>query len=688
MSKTKNCPACQRELPVLAVRCKYCGFKLSAPNKTMLGMPAMVPMASTPPPAPPPMARISSPPPAPPPMARISSPPPAPPMARVSAPPPAPPPRGGQKRTATLGTVQQSERPVGMGQSGRGQPAPERSTMPPPPLARPTAPSITGKEEELLELPDPEEDGWIPAARGPGEDTSLLDLDADDVEEVATTAPLGGGDGADDDIALEDEPDLWLLRHVMSDEALGGLERRSLPAFLVKLAGKLRHVHWIGGAALLVVVLVVVLVLALSGSGAGPGPLPGGPAVAVPAIPAPVPATGVGARPPTAATPASGTPVAAVETPAAPPPAAAPDVPAPGRNCRPLADYPDFPWREELAAFLKQGGTASVCGLLGTGTGPLAQAAGERVRVGPGGFDLLPGAELLEVFVPAKPDRRSPAFRFLFASGGLGEIQLDYRDSVKAGPDPKALATLFGSEAETLTDHLGRKITRLADGDLIVELWEEKWYGRTLRRLVFAGRGFRSAFEAGREQRERAEKLVAEGDSLLQRHKYEEALDTFKQAVEARPGFGLALLRQALALMRLERFDEVIPAANRVLAESREPSVRADARGILGVATLFGGDKAGALEHYRAAAAEDPANPLFAISVKELETGEHEMSRVALTAARMECRQKGKLDGSVEALLARGNFADSSTYFTALKKASRDGRWNTTRKQYVQMECR
>jgi len=29
MTKTKNCPACQKELPLLAVRCKYCGFKLS-----------------------------------------------------------------------------------------------------------------------------------------------------------------------------------------------------------------------------------------------------------------------------------------------------------------------------------------------------------------------------------------------------------------------------------------------------------------------------------------------------------------------------------------------------------------------------------------------------------------------------------------------------------------------------------
>jgi tetratricopeptide (TPR) repeat protein len=670
MSKTKNCPACQRELPVLAVRCKYCGFKLSNQNATMLGMPAM---ASTPPPAPPPMVRISSPPPAPPPMARISS------------PPPAPPPRRGPQRTMTLGTLTTPDRPVGMGQIGRDRPASDRNTMPPPPpLVRPSAPSIHEPKEEILDLPDSENGGWIPAARGPGEDTNLLDLDADDVEEIPTAELESGPTGGDDD-AVEEEPALWLLRHTLADETIDRLEQRNLPAGLVKLAGKIRHVHWLGAAAVLAGLLTLVLALALSGPEAG----------GTPPVPTPVEVTAKAAAepatlPPTGAGPGAGSPVPATPPapPPAPPPVAVPEVPAPGRNCRPLSDYPDFPWRDRLAGALEAAGTASICGLLGSSPEVVTRTAGDRTRIGPAGYDLLRGAELLEVFVPDKPDRRSPCLRYLFAGGALGEIQLDYRDSVTAGPNAKALAALFEAGPENLTDHLGRKIARFIDGDLVVELWEEKWYGRTLRRLVFAGRGFREAFETGREARERAEKLVAEGDLLLGRRKYEEALAVFGQAVEAQPGNGLGLLRQALALMRLERFEEVVPAAERVLANSREASVRADARGLLGVAALRAGDKAGALAHYQAAAAEDLVNPLFAISVAELETGEHEMSRVALTAARMECRQKGKLDGSVEALLARGNFSDSRTYFKALGKAQKDGRWNATRKQYIQMECR
>ncbi len=571
------------------------------------------------------------------------------------------------------------DRPVGLGQPGRDRPASNRNTMPPPPLARPSAPLVSEQDEEILELPDPDEDGWIPVARGTGEDTSLLDLDSADVEEIPSAASRRDGDLA----AVEDEPSFWPLRHALGDGTLDRLEQRGLPAALVRLAGKTRHVHWIGAAAVLTGLFVLVLVLALSG-GETPGPTPA-PAL----IGSGPPQKAVsGVTPPTATGQGAEKPAGVVETPSAPPPVAAPVVPAPGRNCRPLSEYPGFPWRDRLAAALDAAGASSICGLLGAKPEVVVRSAGDRKRIGPAGYDLLPGVEMVEVFVPDKPDRRSPAMRYLFAGGALGEIQLDYRDSVSTGPDFDDLVTSLDVAPETLTDHLGRKITRFADGDLLVEQWEEKWYGRTLRRLVFAGRGFREAFESGREARENAEKLVAEGEGLLGRRKHEEALAAFVKAAEATPGYGTALLRQALALMRLEKFDELVPAANRVLAESREASVRADARGLLGVAALFARDKAAALAHYKAAAEEDPVNPLFAISVKELETGEHDMSRVALTAARMECRQKGKIDGSVEALLARGNFADSSAYFKALGKAQKNGRWNATRKQYIQMECR
>ena len=113
MTKTKNCPACQKELPLLAVRCKYCGFKLSnRPPKPEPEAPAERPSA------PPPPVRPSAPP---------------PPPKRASAPPPAP---ESQKRTMTLGTLNAPARPVGFGQSSPTPKGEDRSTLPPPPWVR------------------------------------------------------------------------------------------------------------------------------------------------------------------------------------------------------------------------------------------------------------------------------------------------------------------------------------------------------------------------------------------------------------------------------------------------------------------------------------------------------------------------------------------------------------------------
>ncbi|MCP4602182.1 MAG: hypothetical protein GY847_16980 [Proteobacteria bacterium] len=188
MTESKICPACNEQVPILAVRCKFCGIRLAPPKgagsadspssssteasgSTESMPPPPPPLASTPPPPPrvsepPPPPRVSEPPPPPP---RVSEPPPPPPRAsnppppppRTSEPPP-PPPRtseppppppkssvpsppqpGGFKKTMMMGSFQAPA-------SKDAIPRPSRSTLPPPPV------NGAPIEEELPEL-EPDE---------------------------------------------------------------------------------------------------------------------------------------------------------------------------------------------------------------------------------------------------------------------------------------------------------------------------------------------------------------------------------------------------------------------------------------------------------------------------------------------------------------------------------------------------
>jgi tetratricopeptide (TPR) repeat protein len=720
MSRTKTCPACQRDIPMLAVRCKHCGFKLSS-------QPEPEPRPSAPPP-PPPMVRISSAPPAPPPMARISNSPPAPPpMVRISAPPPAPPRPGpvvpmaragvpqppvqrpstpppavaSQKRTMFMSAMAPQQRPVGLGMPGDHGPIESRTTMPPPPVGQPAAAA-----PRLPNAPAPgatprvdDSDDWIPLSRDLVDESELITLSTDsstvqelpatELEPVAPPAVRAAAAEADivhdddhaDDVEIvgeaddeRPEPDFVLFKYLMSDDALDEIETKRWPPLIVKLLGKVRYLHAIAvGVVLLALIATIVILIALpSSKGAGPeaGPVAG-------AVPN---AGAAGATPNAAAAKGPSPAVKVVTAPTGP-------VPAPGKTCRKWAEYPQLPWREHLEAASKAVGADGPCGLFGASASQVAGALEALPRVGPSGYDLIPGGELLEVFPTGKAERRGPSIELLFVGGKLFEIRLSYRETISLDVSAGDFGDLLGTKPEKTKDFLDRKVQRLADNDVAIEFVEEEWYGRKLKTVVLASVAMRGALESGRANREAAEKDLVAGDAALAKWDVNGALARFQAASDKVPTYGYAYARQGLALTRLEKFDEVEKVARKALEASGENRARAEAFGLLAVAALFRGDVAKAIASFESAAAADPANAFFTMSANELKTGAYTVDRVARTAARMECRGDKGLKATEQGLLARGNFPSLEKYFEAIRKASSDPAFAKAKKEFAKREC-
>ena len=705
MSKTKTCPACQKELPILAVRCKYCGFKLSSK-----------PVAAT--------ARDSftSLPGKEPPMARLSSTPPPPPPARAPSVPPPPPGGGSAKKTMMMGTFTPARKPVGLGKQASSQAVADRTTMPPPTPGRPSAPppppprasvppprpssppprpSGPDLDDDALDLSsldsDVEETGsWIPDAGEVTDESQLLELSTDDsaLIEIDDGGAHEGGSESDEDYFEEETPGFFLFRFLFEDEALDGFDEKGWPAWLVKFLGKLRWIY-VGGAAVLILG-VVILSVAIAVSGADQVEVPQAVRVASGQVGGakPVPAEGVQTQKPTATSAGAGDEQpepekkasAAIPVPGVGEPAIA--VPDPGTTCRSLAEYPDFPWKDEIQKIASAVGASSVCGIFGQGVGTVQEKLGDTPIVGPGGFDAVKGGALIEAFTKGKATRNAPSIELLFVGDKLYEIRLNYRETEAKDLEVKPIEEALELESEGLKDSRGRKIARLVDGDMVVDYVEESWYGRTLKILVFASKPIRDALATELDNYEKAMSFIVSGDGLFGRWKFEDALEKYEEAASAMDGLGLAHVKQALMLTRLEKFDKVEKVAKKALEVSAEKRVRAEALGLLAVTALYNGDKAGALARFREAAETDPANGFFEMSAGELETGKYDTARVARTAARMECLKKKSYTSTFRGLLARGNFPDNKTYFDVLKKAMADPGFKKMKKDAARGECR
>ncbi len=711
MSKTKRCPACQKELPILAVRCKYCGFKLTnkpievqkdkeeehdkAPMVQMSSVPPPPPPSRKPMPTPPRSAKKTM-------MMGAADLPPKPArnakktmmMGAADLPPK---PARSAKKTMMMGAAVLPPKPVGMGKPGSVPVMSDRNTMPPPPISR----SSVHDADLQLDIEDlkPEEDiasAWIPETDEVGDQSVLLELDPDDSSVMEIDDALGvsltdihdehdmklkEGDGEDE----EDETDNLLLRYVFSDATLGNLEEKKWPAILVKVLGKIKYLYLIGAGAVLFSLFALVVILAVlggdeqeipglpqvggsTGEKAEPGDGKGGSrdGKAEPEVktPKPEPVADVGVGKP------SGT------------------VPDPGKICRPLDRYPGIAWRDKLSSVAGKLGANSVCAIFGNAPSKVAAALGDLPVVGPGGLDEVRGGGLIEVFPTGTANRRGPSMEFAFVGDRLFEVRLKYRDTEGKDVGEKMLAEVFGDNVDSGKDFLGRKLVRFMDGDVVIELVEEKWYGRTLKTIVLASAQIREFLAPEREKIKGVVKSMEAGDALFGKWKFDDALVLYRKAANRMPEYGAAHVKQALMLTRLEKFKKVEKAAKKALEVSSENRVRAEALGLLGVTALFNGSTDNALAYFKQAASIDPANEFFRMSAREIETGEYATERVARTAARMECLKKKGYKSTPKGLLARGNFPDMKTYFKKLQAAKSDPLFAKFKKDAARGECR
>ena len=691
MSKTKRCPACQKELPILAARCKYCGFKLSnSPMEVQTGKAKENGKA---------------------PMVRMSSVPPPPPPARKPIPVPSrsakktmmigeadlpPSPARSAKKTMMMGANDLPPRPAGMGRPGTAPMKIDRNTMPPPPISRPSVPDA----ELKLDIEDltPEVDitsAWIPDTDEMGDQSVLLELDPEDssVMEIddsweGSATDAGDVEVKDDDGEdEEDETGNFLLKYVFSDTTLDNLEEKKWPAILVKVMGKIKYVYLIGAGAALFSLFLLIIILAVSGGDD-------------PEIPD-LPQVGRSSGEPKTAVPEGGKvePKAGKTGPEAKSPKPEPvadtavgkpsgTVPDPGGTCRPLDQYPEIAWRDKLFAVADKLGVNSVCTIFGSAPSAVAAAFGDLPVVGPGGVDEVRGGGLIEVFPTGKANRRGPSMEFAFVGNRLYEVRLKYRDTEGKDVGEKMLSEVFGDDVDSGKDFLGRKFVRFMDGDVVIELVEEKWYGRTLKTIVLASVQIREFLEPEREKIKDVIKSMEAGNALFGKWKFDDALTSYRKASDGMPEYGAAHVKQALMLTRLEKFEEVEKAAKKALEVSSENRVRAEALGLLGVTALFNGSTDNALEYFNQAASTDSANEFFQMSAKELETGNYSTERVARTAARMECLKKKGYKSTPKGLLARGNFPNMKTYFKKLKAAKRKPKFKKLKKDASRGECR
>ncbi len=579
-------------------------------------------------------------------------------------------------------------------------PPPRPSSPPPRPQAppRPSGPNLDDADLDLGSLDtDVEETGsWIPDEEA--DLSQLMDLDVDDSSLLAVgdlpsdndSDPQSDGTFFEDD---EEAPSFFLFRYMFTDEKLDNLDDKGWPGWLVKVVGKLRWIYALGAAVALLGLMVTIVVVAVSGGDEIQIPQP--PALAQaqgqPQQLQPSVKDGAGSTPQQGQHPAvnegsPGVPQPAVETPALGPPDIA--VPTAGKTCRPWAQYPEFPWKDKLEKAASGVGAAGICGLFGQTSSKVAGLFAGTPMVGPGGHDSVKGGGLLELFFAEKATRPGPSMEMLFVGDKLYEVRLNYRETEAADLEAKGIGEVLEGEPESLKDSLGRKITRFVDGDVVVDFVEESWYGRTLKTLVLSSSQVRQALLPSFDNYDKAMSSMASGDGEFGKWKFEGALEKYVEAAETMDTLGLAHVKQALMLTRLEEFEKVEKAARRALQVSTENRVRAEAQGLLAVTALYNGDSGAALAHFKEAAAADIANSFFSMSASELESGEYATARVARTAARMECLKKKTYKSTFRGLLARGNFPDNQTYFDVLKKAMADPKFAKLKKDASRGECR
>ena len=91
-------------------------------------------------------------------------------------------------------------------------------------------------------------------------------------------------------------------------------------------------------------------------------------------------------------------------------------------DCTPFDKYPSFPWYEHIESLIKANNLKGVCGLANVAPTEVATSLESMTHVGPTGYDLIPGGEVLKVFPKEQTHRLAPSMSFIFYQGKLYEI--------------------------------------------------------------------------------------------------------------------------------------------------------------------------------------------------------------------------------------------------------------------------
>ncbi len=471
-----------------------------------------------------------------------------------------------------------------------------------------------------------------------------------------------------------------LLRPLVSDQTLARIKHKGAFKGLARALSKVRVVQVILLAAVLLISIVLIV-------GMGNSDAPQNEQTATTAKQEQTSPT-AGAL----SVPANGSPDA---TPAAavPPAEATPEV-----SCKPLSAYPAFPWKDLTDALVKTTQKDGICNLLNLSPDQVSEALSHLPHLGPTGYDLIPGGEEFDIFPGGLTHRMAPVMRFLFVSGKLFEIHLDYRESFADQLQSPLFEDALGKPVKSAAPGKNAVLQRFADGSLVVEYTvSTDAHKRVFRKVVFASKTIREGIRRESDNRDKAQRALEKGVISLNLRNYKDAIKRFRRARRLIPSYGAAFVWEAMTLVQLEKFKEATALSERALEVSRDNRARAEALGLQAVSALFTGSKERALELFVQAKALDPTNLEFSKSVQELETGEYKPDRVAKTAGRMTCikeaadkKEAGKNpSGWTEAgILARGNFPDGATYAEALKKAEASDTFNREYQRWVNWECR
>jgi len=354
-------------------------------------------------------------------------------------------------------------------------------------------------------------------------------------------------------------------------------------------------------------------------------------------------------------------------------------------GCHPLEAYPDFRWKDEVGGLLSSMKKRGICQLMGMSRARIAAALEKKTIMDSDGLDGLAGGSRVEWLPDGADGPLAPRIAFLFHDDALFRIALDYQQTRGVAFDADALAEATEREVEQLRDRSDRRVTRLADGDLLVE-WVEGRNREDGRMLRFSSAPRVNALGNALDARDAALRLSENGRRLMRDGRPEEAGKQFVEALQVNPEAASAYVDLARTQLPRGDFESAAENARLALRNSADRHVLAAAGEILAVCALFAGDTAKAIGYLRKSASEDPTLPRYDQAARELEDQRWDTSRVALTAARMSCLDQRTDSAAI--VLARGNFPSTDAFFAAMETAKTDMQFEHLKARYIKEECR